>query len=74
VVQEALTKQRAFARCMRASGVPNFPDPKTGPNGAPFFPASEAGLSYQYTHSAEFRSKAQACESEVGGSVPVLLG
>jgi hypothetical protein len=74
VVQEALTKQRAFARCMRASAVPNFPDPKIGPNGAPFFPVSEAGLSFQYTHSSEFRSKAQACESEVGGPVPVLLG
>jgi hypothetical protein len=74
VVQQALTKQRAFARCLRAHGVPNFPDPQIGPNGAPFFPVSAAGLSRQYTHSSQFESKAQACEREVGGPVPVLMG
>jgi len=74
LVQQALTKQREFARCMRAHGVPNFPDPKIGPNGTPFFPASQAGLSYQYTHSSAFRSKGDECQREVGGSVPVLLG
>jgi hypothetical protein len=74
LVQEALTKQRKFAQCMRRHGIPSFPDPGIGPNGAPYFPASEAGLSHQYTHSSGFRSKEEACQGEAGGSVPVLMG
>lgn len=74
LVQEALTKQRTFARCMRAHGVPSFPDPRIGPGGAPFFPVSAAGLTHEYTHSPEFTSKAQVCQRAAGGSVPVLMG
>jgi hypothetical protein len=74
LVQEALTTQRAFAQCMRSHGVPNFPDPRIGRNGAPYFPASDAGLSRADTHSAEFRSKEEQCQGVAGGSVPVLMG
>ena len=74
LVQQALTKQREFARCMRAHGVPNWPDPKIGPGGAPFFPVSAAGLSHQYTHSSKVTSKMPECERVAGGSVPVLMG
>ena len=74
LVQEALIKQRTFAQCMRSHGVPNFPDPRIGPNGAPYFAASEAGLSREYTHSSGFRSKEEQCQSLAGGSVPILTG
>jgi hypothetical protein len=74
LVQQALTVQREFARCMRDHGVPKWPDPKIGPGGAPFFPVSAAGLSRQYTHSAEITSKVQQCESAAHGPVPVLMG
>jgi hypothetical protein len=74
LVQEAMTKQRTFAQCMRSHGVPNFPDPRMGPSGAPYFPASEAGLSREYTHSSGFGSKEEKCQGVAGGSVPVLMG
>jgi hypothetical protein len=76
LVQQALTLMRNFAQCLRSHGVPNWPDPTVGPNGVPFFNASGAGLSHQYTHSAGFKSKLTVCQSQVGGStgVPVLVG
>jgi hypothetical protein len=74
LVQQALTRQREFAQCMRSHGVPNFPDPRIGPNGAPYFPASQAGLSHAYTHWSQFMSKVNECERAVGASVPVLMG
>lgn len=74
LVQEALASQRVFARCMRAHGVPNFPDPKIDPNGAPYFPASEAGLSRALTHSADYRTKEEQCQSAAGGTVPIVMG
>ena len=76
VVQQALTVMRKYARCMRARGVPNFPDPTTDSQGRPFFDVSNAGITYQYTHSSLFESKDRECERLVGGSagVPVPLG
>jgi hypothetical protein len=74
LVQRALTEQRTFARCMRSHGVPNFPDPRIGPNGAPYFPASDAGLTRDETHSSGFRSKEETCQRVAGGTVPILMG
>jgi len=76
VVQQALTVMRKYARCMRAHGVPNFPDPTIGSQGRPFFDVSNAGITLQYTHSSLFESKDGECERLVGGSagVPVPLG
>jgi hypothetical protein len=76
LVQQALTLMRSFARCLRAHGVPNWPDPTIGRRGAPFFNASGAGLTHDYTHSAGFVTKVNECQREVGGStgVPVLMG
>ncbi|HEX3931940.1 MAG TPA: hypothetical protein VHW64_14645 [Nocardioides sp.] len=59
---------------MRSHGVPNFPDPRIGADGAPYFPASGAGLTHADTHSSQFTSKATECEHVVGASVPVLMG
>jgi len=36
-LQQDLTALRGFAQCMRSHGVPNWPDPTTGPDGNPDF-------------------------------------
>ena len=76
LVQQALTVMRKYARCMRAHGVPNFPDPTIGSQGRPFFDVSSVGITLQYTHSSFFDAKDRECERLVGGSagVPVPLG
>jgi hypothetical protein len=76
VVQQALNIMRRYARCIRAHGVPNFPDPTLGSQGRPFFDVSNAGITSQSTHSSLFESKDRECERLVGGSagVPVPLG
>jgi hypothetical protein len=76
LVQQALTLMRNLAACLRSHGVPNWPDPTIGPEGAPFFNVSAAGLTHEYTHSAGFDSKVGECQQQVGGStgVPVLMG
>ena len=76
VVQQALTVMRKYARCVRAHGVPNFPDPTIGSQGRPFFDVSSVGITLQYTHSSFFDAKDRECERLVGGSagVPVPLG
>ena len=76
VVQQALSVMRKYARCMRAHGVPNFPDPSIDSEGRPYFDVSNAGITHQYTHSSLFESKDRECQRLAGGSagVPVPLG
>jgi hypothetical protein len=76
LVQQALNLMRRYARCMRAHGVPNWPDPSIGPEGQPLFNVSAVGITYQFTHSSSFAAKDSECERLVGGSagVPVPLG
>jgi hypothetical protein len=76
VVQQALNVMRDYAQCIRSHGVPNFPDPTIDSEGRPFFNASAAGISHQYTETPQFAAKDAACERLVGGSagVPVPLG
>jgi hypothetical protein len=76
VVQQALNVMREYAQCIRSHGVPNFPDPTLDSAGRPFFNASAAGISHQYTQSPQFAAKDAECERLVGGSagVPVPLG
>ena len=40
LVQQVLTQERRFARCMRSRGVPNWPDPVTDSQGRPVFAIS----------------------------------
>ena len=40
LVQQVLTEERSFARCMRAHGVPNWPDPTIDSQGRPVFAVS----------------------------------
>jgi hypothetical protein len=65
-----------YSACIRARGVPNFPDPTIDSEGRPYFDVSNAGITHQYTHSSLFESKDRECERLVGGSagVPVPLG
>lgn len=51
-----------FARCMRAHGVPNFPDPASDPQGRPYFPLSAHGISLDYSHSPQFTARISQCE------------
>jgi hypothetical protein len=77
LVQQILTVQRRYARCIRAHGVPGWPDPTIDSQGRPYFDVSKAGLSAQYTRSQAFAAKDRECERLVSGSsggVPVAMG
>jgi hypothetical protein len=77
LVQQILSVQRQYAGCMRAHGVPNFPDPVIDSEGRPYFDASKAGLTSQFTHSSAFEAKDRVCErlvSGTAGGVPVPFG
>ncbi len=76
-MEQILTVQRRYARCIRSHGVPNWPDPTIDSQGRPYFDVSKAGVSSQYTHSLAFESKDRECERLVRGSsggVPVAMG
>jgi hypothetical protein len=76
LVQQILTVQRRYARCMRSHGFPNWPDPTIDPQGRPYFNVSRAGISEADTRSAQWTSSDRECERLVGigGDVPVDLG
>jgi hypothetical protein len=74
-------KGLAFAKCMRSHGVPNFPDPKAGANGAIRVQASQrsgSGPSLKINgvpvDAPAFQSAQQACRSLLpnGGRPPQL--
>src|ERR1700749_3428393 len=71
VVQQALDVMREYAQCIRSHGVADFPDPTLDSEGRPLFRVSAAGISHQYTHSAQFAVKDAECERTVGGSAGV---
>jgi hypothetical protein len=72
VVQQILTVQRKFARCIRSHGLPNFPDPTIDSQLRPVFDLSGAGIDPQSADSSQFRSNECECRRLVGGSVPIL--
>ena len=61
LVQQMLTADRKFAQCMRAHGVPNWPDPTIGANGGPVFKVSAAGITHTQTHSPPMEDTIMAC-------------
>jgi hypothetical protein len=71
LLQQLMTVERSYARCMRSHGVPTWPDPTVGAKGRPVFDLSGAGIDPQSTDSSQFQSKEAACRSLVG-SVPNL--
>jgi hypothetical protein len=68
MMNDALT----FARCMRAHGVPNFPDP-TDSQGSVLFNASAHGISDSMSHSPQFVAKLNTCQRQVG-NFPFAFG
>jgi hypothetical protein len=61
LVQQMLTADRRFAQCMRAHGVPSWPDPVIGPNGGPVFKVSAAGITHAQTHSPPMQNTITMC-------------
>jgi len=69
LVQQILTAERKFARCMRAHGVPDWPDPSIDSEGRPVFLVSRAGVD---AHAPPIRAKSDVCERLTDGA-PVPL-
>ena len=61
--QHALSQLVKYAQCMRAHGVPNFPDPHTTPGGIGVPSGIGFDLSGIDQNSAQYRSADQACQS-----------
>ncbi len=76
LVQQILTVQQRYARCMRSGGFPNWPDPTIDSRGRPYFDVSGAGITEAATRSAQWTASDRECERLVGiaGDVPVDLG
>jgi hypothetical protein len=72
LVQQILTLERTYARCLRSHGVLNWPDPTVGAKGRPVFDLSGAGIDPQSADSSRFLSREGECRRLVGGSVPNL--
>jgi hypothetical protein len=58
-----------FATCMRAHGVPNFPDPNVGASGAGFAIPNGTDV-----HSQQWQSGQRACQSYLRGPRPAAGG
>jgi hypothetical protein len=73
LVRQLLTVERTYAQCLRAHGLPNWPDPTISPKGGrPVFDLTGAGIDTQFTDSSQFRSTDRECRRLIGGSVPSL--
>lgn len=62
LVQQILTAGRKFAECMRAHGVPNWPDPTIGSLGRPVFNLTATGITHSQTHSGPLAAKMAECQ------------
>jgi hypothetical protein len=71
--QQIMSNGLKLAQCMRAHGVPLFPDPTIGPNG-PRFVVSVSKDGINPHSSAQYYTKAHACERELpaGARLPSL--
>jgi hypothetical protein len=70
LVQQMMTADRSFARCMRSHGVPGWPDPTLDAEGRPVFNLVPAGISHRATHSPPISNKLAAC----GRLAPASVG
>ena len=61
--QHTLSQLLKYAQCMRARGVPNYPDPQTTPGGI----GVPSGFSFDMSHidqkSPQYQAAARACQS-----------
>jgi hypothetical protein len=74
LVQQMMTADRKLARCMRAHGVSNFPDPSNGGASGPVFNITAAGISDAASHTRRFIAKLDECGRLVGGKAPESFG
>ena len=70
LVQQMMTGDLKLARCMRAHGVPNFPDPTNGGASGPVFNITKAGISDAASHAGHFIAKLNECGRLVGSNAP----
>jgi hypothetical protein len=66
LVQQVLTEERNFARCMRAHGVPNWPDPTIDSQGRPVFAVSISKDGFD-PYSPQIWAKGNACSRLMPG-------
>ena len=69
LVQQMLRADLKLARCMRAHGVPDFPDPTTD-SGGPIFNITKAGISDAASHAHQFEAKLTECGRLAGPNAP----
>jgi hypothetical protein len=69
-VQQMLTAEVRYARCMRSHGVPNWPDPTLNSQGMPVFDVTRASMSRQFIHSSLFRTPNGECQHLAAAPVP----
>jgi hypothetical protein len=62
LVQQMLTADRTFARCMRSHGVPGWPDPTVDSEGRPRFDLITAGITHSQTHSPPISGQLGECQ------------
>ena len=67
-VQQMLSAERKYARCMRSHRVPNWPDPTINSQGMPVFDVTKAGIDSQFVHSSLFNSPNRECQRLTGGA------
>ncbi len=71
LVQQILTAERKFARCMRSHGLPKWPDPTIDSEGRPVFAISiSKDLGGVDPHSAQISSKEDECGRLTGSPEP----
>jgi len=70
LVQQMMTADLKLARCMRAHGVPNFPDPTNGGASGPIFNITKAGISDAASHTERFIAELTECGHQVGANAP----
>jgi hypothetical protein len=66
LVQQVLSEERRFAGCMRAHGVPRWPDPSIDSKGRPVFVISISALGFD-PYSSRVWAKGNACSSLMPG-------
>jgi hypothetical protein len=69
VVQQALNVLRKYARCMRAHGVPNWPDPTIDSEGRPG--VNLVPMTGTNWNSPQISNKMQECHHVMPGGVPI---
>jgi hypothetical protein len=62
LVQQMLTADRTFARCMRSHGVPGWPDPSLDAEGRPVFDLIPVGITHRQARSQPIAGKLGECQ------------